>query len=891
MTNYSGAKWYKIDFHMHTSASTDYRDMDNYSHETWLLKCMEEELDGVVISDHNTGSSINDIKSEYIRLEQSGNPNFRELIIFPAIELTVNNGVHLLVIFNESEGTPTITRFIGAVGLAGNEGDIASITIKSMIEILNLASTEPFNAICIPAHVDKIKGLFYELNGETLREVIKNKNVTAIEQIDKDFEKPPMYTEERLFHHRVLGSDSHTLNDIARNYTWLKMGEVSLDGIKMTLSDKLNKNIICSDDIDEGINPNNVEHAFIKSIQIKDGYKIGRGQPVKLEFSPWLNTIVGGRGSGKSTIIKMAQYAFGKQGQGTTDIDFFKIGSRNSKGMLTEDIEILIEFSQYEDIIKLIKKEHEFFIEEEGERLQQNIDTIYELYPIVLITQKELFEMALEQDKLFRFIDRNINYSQWERDFNKIISDYIESKSKERTLLLEIKDKQLIEEKFKQTNKILTTYEKYDFSELIKQHKIYSQQASKLNTVHQRIEELKSQLSGFVVDDIYSEVDFLNDDTPDINEFRVSTQAVKDNITREITNLTNLAQRWIEVWNTSMWKNKRDTKKSEYEKLKVELAEQGRDIGGYNDAIKSQEEYLKQLKVIENKEKDYSSQCEASQVLFTNIKDKRRDLFNLRKLYIDQVNDRLEKAYGEIRVKFDISYLGNVVESEQEFREVIERTDGKFDSEILLIDPYNYENSKGLLIDIENADNKEDKLQNIKNILLDIDNNTNQFSGWFINHIKSIFSDNSKEDRLLTWFPKDKLEVTIVLNGREESIETASPGQKATALMTYIITETDGPLIIDQPEDDLDNRMVTSLIVDGVRNIKDNRQVIIITHNPNIPVNASAEQIFEMNYAAGQIQIKEEGTLQDKNIRESICDVMEGGIEALEHRFNKIIKI
>jgi len=236
MTDYSGARWYKIDFHMHTSASSDYRDNENYSHEIWLLKCMENKLDGVVIADHNTGSNIDDIKRSYEALRDEKHPTFRELIIFPAIELTVNGGIHLLVIFSENMMSSNISMFLGAVELGGSEGDIATVTRETLTKILNIASEKPYNAICIPAHADKIKGIFEELQGETLRGAIKNKNIIAIEQIDKDYVKPQMYTDERLFHHRVLGSDSHTLNDIAKNYTWLKMGKVSLDGIKMTLS-------------------------------------------------------------------------------------------------------------------------------------------------------------------------------------------------------------------------------------------------------------------------------------------------------------------------------------------------------------------------------------------------------------------------------------------------------------------------------------------------------------------------------------------------------------------------------------------------------------------------------------------------------------------------------
>jgi DNA repair ATPase RecN len=85
--------------------------------------------------------------------------------------------------------------------------------------------------------------------------------------------------------------------------------------------------------------------------------------------------------------------------------------------------------------------------------------------------------------------------------------------------------------------------------------------------------------------------------------------------------------------------------------------------------------------------------------------------------------------------------------------------------------------------------------------------------------------------------------------------------------------------------------MITSLIVDSLRKIKNSRQVIVVTHNPNIPVNAASEKIFEMNFIGGQIAISAEGTIQEKNIRDAICDVMEGGVDALTHRFEKIINI
>ena len=78
-------------------------------------------------------------------------------------------------------------------------------------------------------------------------------------------------------------------------------------------------------------------------------------------------------------------------------------------------------------------------------------------------------------------------------------------------------------------------------------------------------------------------------------------------------------------------------------------------------------------------------------------------------------------------------------------------------------------------------------------------------------------------------------------------IENLSPGQRCAALMPIILTERDWPLVIDQPEDNLDNTMVFHVGVEVLRQLKDQRQVIIATHNPNIPVSGDAEQVVVLD--------------------------------------------
>lgn len=83
---------------------------------------------------------------------------------------------------------------------------------------------------------------------------------------------------------------------------------------------------------------------------------------------------------------------------------------------------------------------------------------------------------------------------------------------------------------------------------------------------------------------------------------------------------------------------------------------------------------------------------------------------------------------------------------------------------------------------------------------------------------------------------------------------------------------------------------ITDFIVKGINEKKQSQQIIVVTHNPNIVVNTNSEQVIHMEFAGGEINASHSGALQDFEIRDAICDVMEGGREALESRYYRITK-
>jgi len=117
-------------------------------------------------------------------------------------------------------------------------------------------------------------------------------------------------------------------------------------------------------------------------------------------------------------------------------------------------------------------------------------------------------------------------------------------------------------------------------------------------------------------------------------------------------------------------------------------------------------------------------------------------------------------------------------------------------------------------------------------------------------------------------------------------MDKLSIGQKGTVLLKLVLAEGDYPLIVDQPEENLDNKFIYGELVGAFREAKSQRQVIIATNNANLVVNSDAEQVIIASFDNNQISYKS-GALEDPEIRNEITTILEGGEEAFRKRERK----
>jgi len=118
--------------------------------------------------------------------------------------------------------------------------------------------------------------------------------------------------------------------------------------------------------------------------------------------------------------------------------------------------------------------------------------------------------------------------------------------------------------------------------------------------------------------------------------------------------------------------------------------------------------------------------------------------------------------------------------------------------------------------------------------------------------------------------------------GEYKNSLTLSTGQKCTSILPILLLDSEKPLLVDQPEDNLDNRFVYEVVVQRIREVKKSRQLLFITHNPNVPVLGEAERVFVLTSTGQAGEVANSGTVED--CKKDIVTLLEGGEEAFKER-------
>ena len=494
-----------------------------------------------------------------------------------------------------------------------------------------------------------------------------------------------------------------------------------------------------------------------------------------------------------------------------------------------------------------------------------------DLFKAQIFTQKQIYELAMDSNSLMAIIDADIKelpqcLSEKDAALNNLVSKALEISNSKRIIL----DKPRLETELLDIESQISKYEKSGISDTLKEKQLFDDQEkallSYIDRKKNKIDEIKKYLDEVVIayDDVTdSEIKSLLEE--DLNEFKLDINRLNQFCNEMLSKNDKL----FEKLDNTEWKKKRIAIQNKYVSVMQNLQDNGLDTVKLDTLMEQRNNKKEEIDRILIKEKQLCKLEEEYESLESVYRNKVDIIYKLRNNFIQEVigNDK--------NVKFQLAKNRNRNSFINNLKAIMQKEITSVDDDINELADLYFK--------------KEDGIEKYKKMLISIRNKEDQksLSKKTRDIITSIAEDSFA--RMIAFIPDDDLIVSYRPEKAKKFIplSNASAGQKTTTILTFLLAYGNQPLLLDQPEDDLDNRLVYDLIVARLKVAKSKRQIIVVTHNANIPVNGDSEYIISMDSETDIIQVNQTGTMDDESMRQEICDVMEGTKDAFEMRAKK----
>jgi len=897
---------------------------------------MRAGIDCVAVTDHNSGEWIDRLKTAHKELEANSCSHYRPLWLFPGVEITANDGTHILAIMDPCKSSADIENLIGSVGFHGNRGASDTTAKHSVIEVVE--AIDEMGAVAIPAHADQERGI-WRLSGNTLKTLLQSDKIFAIEILGTaekpgKHSTPARYDELGVRWAEVLGSDCHhpysdsPSNSIGTRFTWVKMAKPCLEGLRLALLDGNDYSIRRSQPSDS-FDPLKLPDHHLQELQISDARFMGQGEAANIVFNPWLNAIIGGRGTGKSTIIHALRIVTRR----SSELQKFDANSlakrtferfdqvpkhRSDEGGLLdntklslitvrESIRYRVNWSQ-ESTTAAGEADPAPTVEEmasgdwEASKVQEVTPG---RFPLRIFSQSQLAELSDgNQQALLQIIDEAAGAAVYQSRLEQAVTAFLQTRGRIRDLEQQLKRRVDTQVSMTDTERKLQSFAESGHAKVLNTYRQRSRQRQELDrhfeVADRAVNLIENTAEGLRTEDLdkqaFAEVSPENSNAISfINSIAAAIATAADELKQTAAKLRTKVETERSSLARSQWQSAFSQAVAAHQELVEKLSTGGiSDPGEYGRLVQERSRLEGELTELDSQAEERVRLIERSEQELEKIFLARCAVSEARRDFLHQVLENNDFVSMELRDFGDSNSLEAI---ERSLRSILGAED-RFDNDILNIED---ERRHGIVVDLVDGlpRNTIDRQQTFKQR---IDNLRRRFTeacaghGDFGGHFNKFLERQYQKapellDKLLTWSPDDALSVKYKRSGNKSEflpIEQASAGQRAAAMLAFILAYGEEPLVLDQPEDDLDNQLIYDLVVRQICQNKLRRQIITVTHNPNIVVNGDAEMVHALNFVNGQCGIVESGSLQDIEIRNEICRVMEGGREAFESRYRRI---
>lgn len=855
---------------------------DSATHANAIVqKALELGVSVLAIADHN---DVGSIASFQHAAENTS------VTVFPGFELSSSENVHVVCIYPVDCQPERLARYLGEFGITNTQPS-SDLSSRRFTEILSSVADQ--GGVAIAAHVTNDNGLFKVLQGQTRIHAWQSDRLMAI-QIPATIGDLPMELREIVENRNpdyrrrhpvdanlavavVNAADVMTAADLEQSVStcWIKMSEVGIDGLRQAFLDPGSRIRLSSPQ-----GPLELEqHSELLALTWDGGFLDGAA----IRFNPNLNVLVGGRGTGKSTVVESIRTVLGLEPIGD---DARKANDGIVRYVLKNGTKVSLLVRAHRPAARDYRIERTIpnpplVRDDRGEvsRLTpQDILPRLEVYG-----QHEISELTKSPEKRTRLLDRFVepdealgrHKSDLRRDLEKNRRSLVDAREELRGTEERLAALPALEETLQRFREAGLEQRLRDQSLLVREERVLSSMPERLAPFRRLLDEATDELP---IDHLFISDKALEDlpGKPILERGGAVFEQLEHDIeviVRDLGAALDRAEKGIAAIRAD-WDARKRHVQAEYERILREL-QKSRIDGEEFIRLRRQIEELRPLRerltLLRRTEREHADRRRA---LLAEWEDLKAQEFRR----LDRAAKKVSKELRG-RVQVEVTAAGN---REPLLKVMREEIGGRLSEALATL---------AVMPDLSLTNLVETCRAGVEPLT------------------KAYGLPPAQAERIARAAPEvlmriEELELlpttAIQLNTAPfgepptwQVLEALSTGQKATAVLLLLLLESEAPLIVDQPEDDLDNRFITEGVVPRMRDGKQRRQFIFSTHNANIPVLGDAELIIGLSASGeadrGHARINSEhmGSIDSQPVRELVEEILEGGREAFETRRRK----
>ncbi|MFT7710524.1 TrlF family AAA-like ATPase [Clavibacter tessellarius] len=859
----AGAQWYRAALQVNPygyvgnpSPSQSFSNEGDYNNAL-LDVCEAEDIRLLAITDHWKASTASGLISE---------AKSRGIVVLPGFEANCSEGFHLLVIFEADTDIEYITTAIGACGPP--DSDPHGPASKSFVEIA--AEMTRKGALVIPAHVNvATSGLLARATGKPLQNIVQSDHILSLATTPS---RAAMGQQGEIFANKAPYTRRHPLveiyaDDISHPDTlrqegatsWFKMATPSLRGLSHALRTPGTRVKV--------IAPEPVLSTRLIGISWNGGFL----DQVSIPIGSELTALIGGRGTGKSTVIESVRFVLAQPPLG--------------KDALKDHDSVVSKVLGAGTVVSLVVERYEpaparYTIQRSVGSAPVVIDasgTPTQLLPGDIVSgleafgQHELAELAQDKEMLAALIRRMGAQESSEGSMGPLLQRL----SGNRDALYQVSQREdKLEAQLEAIPRLedqASRFDKTGLGEKLEAQKRVSEERAIFEEYQRRLDVFERQLESLhvptLLEDLASQVPDLPDGDrraflEDAQRINADTVAKLDASFASIDDILKVGKESLELQKAA-WGEVIAPDLEAHAATVRDLVADGYDPDTYlktSSALQALRLRAEELKAFTAENKRLAGERKAMLTELTVL------------------NAKLATELGRA-----ITEANKVTRNQVNVRPVLSPDRGHIRS---IIDKH-FSTQRTQIMAAINADDFSvsgfvKAARAGTDALADLG-----ITGAQARHLleagESLFQEIEEQSVGLAV----DVYLNVASSGTEyKKLEDLSKGQRATALLLLLLGASTTPLVIDQPEDDLDNRFVFKGIVQHLRHLKGQRQVLLSTHNANVPVLGDAELVvvMESDGRRGRTPGDGIGSLDEPSIRDYAEKLLEGGEEAFRAR-------